>query len=307
MVELPRAFFTRRQALGAGITRHQLQTAVDEQSLRRLFLDVYVPADLTETLALRAAALALVVKPHQVVADRTAAWLHGVDVYGLTDKEVLPPIEVCALRDHPVLRLAGTDGRTRDLDERDITMIGDVRVTTPLRTAMDLGCCLGKHRALGALDQFMRVHGLTHGDFLVALPRYRGRRGVVQLRQLIPLADNRAESMRESWVRLDIHLAGLPKPELQHKIFERGVEIYRLDHAYPAHRVAVEYDGEEFHRRTQEQRDNDETRREWLRANGWTVIVVDKDGLRDPAERWLAELATALHPWTRRFRWSRPA
>ena len=79
--------------------------------------------------------------------------------------------------------------------------------------------------------------------------------------------------------------------------------LYRLDLAYPAHRVAVEYDGEEWHHLTEEQRENDRTRREWLRQQGWTVIVVDKDGVHDRSQRWLRELREALRPRTRRLRW----
>lgn len=303
----PQGPFTFAQAAAAGASRKRFRRALAAGELRRVLRGVYAVGWAEDSVELRARALALVVRTHQVVCDRTAAWLHGVDVFGLTDKEVLPEVEVCALRGRAVTRLTGVDGRTRDLIPDDLMTVEGVRVTTPLRTALDLGCNLGKHRALGALDQFMRLHELRHGDMLVALPRFHGRRGVVQLRQLIPLADGRAESMRESWVRLDIHLAGLPKPELQYSIVVNGVERYRLDLAYPAHRVVVEYDGEEFHKRTDDQREKDETRRNWLRDHGWTVIVVDKQGIHDPSQAWLDELAESLKPMTRRLRWARPA
>ena len=47
------------------------------------------------------------------------------------------------------------------------------------------------------------------------LPRFRRRRGVVQLRELLELVDARIESARESWTWLEIHDAGLPLPEPQ--------------------------------------------------------------------------------------------
>ena len=37
-------------------------------------------------------------------------------------------------------------------------------------------------------------------------------------------------------------------------VVHRGVPLFRLDLAWPKHRVAVEYDGEEWHERTEEQR-----------------------------------------------------
>lgn len=303
-MQIPDRPFTSQQAHALGLTDHQLRRGLAEGTLRRVVRGVYVPTALDDTIELRAAAATLVVRPHQVVCDRTAAWLHGVDVLGLTDKAVLPAVEVCALRGHSVTALGGVDGRTRDLRSEDLMDLGGLCVTTPLRTALDVACGLGQHRALGALDQFMRHHAVSHWEMYQLLPRFRRRRGVIQARRLIPLADPRAESPMESWVRLDIHLAGLPVPVLQHRIMRDGVLLYRLDHAYPAHRVAVEYDGEEWHQRTEAQRERDRRRREWLRRHGWTVVVVDKDGVRDPSQRWLRDLREALRPRTRRLRWA---
>ena len=265
---------------------------------------VYVRADLPESIELRAAAVALVVSPHSIICDRTAAWLHGVDVFGYGDLEVLPPVETCVLRGHSPTAREGVDGRTRDLRDEDVMELNGAKVTTPLRTALDLGCCLGRRRAVAALDGFMRLHGVTRADMLAALaPR---RRGVVQLRELVPLADPRSESPRESWLRIEIHDAGLPIPDLQYWIEIDGVPTFRLDLAYPRHKVVVEYDGEEFHRRTEEQKRYDAERRNWLRQHGWTVIVVDKDGLAssDP-DAWIRELRAALQSRTRRLRWAK--
>ena len=62
---------------------------------------------------------------------------------------------------------------------------------------------------------------------------------------------------------------------------------YRLDLAYPYHRICIEYDGREFHDGPLQQQ-ADERRRAWLRQHGWTVIVVTVDDLKDRA-RPLAE------------------
>ncbi|MGH3412834.1 MAG: type IV toxin-antitoxin system AbiEi family antitoxin domain-containing protein [Marmoricola sp.] len=298
--------FTYREARAAGLTSKRLAHAVRTGVLRRVLHGVYVRADVQDTVEIRATAAALVVSPHSVVCDRTAAWLYRVDVFGYSDHEILPPIETCVYRGHSPSDRTGIDGRSRDLRPGDVVMLHGLAVTTPLRTAMDLGCALGRRRAVGALDQLMRVQGVTREQMDHELPRYFRRRGVIQLRELVPLADPRAESMRESWVRLEIHDSGLPAPEPQHWVEVDGVPTYRLDLAYPIHRIAVEYDGEEFHRRTEEQRRHDRDRRKWLRDHGWTVIVIDKDGLTgpDPGE-WLHELRFALRPRTKRLRWTR--
>lgn len=125
------------------------------------------------------------------------------------------------------------------------------------------------------------------------LRRYRRRRGVVQLRRLVGLLDPRAESQPESWLRWFIVDWGLPLPEPQVWVDIDGV-LYRVDLAYRRARIAVEYDGEEFHT-TPEQREHDKARRKALREIGWIVIVVTKDGLsREGRETWLTELAEAL-------------
>jgi hypothetical protein len=124
--------------------------------------------------------------------------------------------------------------------------------------------------------------------------RFRRRRGVVQLRQLIAMADPRSESSGESWTRLEIIDHAIPWPELQWWIEIDGVPTYRLDLAWPRSKVAVEYDGEEFHT-SDAQRERDRERREWLRDHGWVVIVVDKDSFTAEAvDEWIAELRTAL-------------
>ena len=44
-----------------------------------------------------------------------------------------------------------------------------------------------------------------------------------------------------------MHDQGLPLPEVNWWVSEDGVPKYRLDLAYPHAKVAIEYDGEEFH------------------------------------------------------------
>ncbi|HET7385618.1 MAG TPA: DUF559 domain-containing protein [Nocardioidaceae bacterium] len=286
--------FTWPEAKKRGIPRHRLDDAVRNGELRKVLTGVYVPSDADDTQLLRCQAARLVISPFAVVCDRTAAWLHGVDVLDYRELEILPPLETYVLRGHAPTNRPECDGGSRDLIERDVCALHGLCVTTPLRTALDLGCKLSRRNALAALNGFMRVHGITRVEMQGLLPRYFRRRGVVQLRELIPLADGRAESASESWTLLAIHDAGLPPPEPQWWVYADGVPVYRLDFAYPKHKVAVEYDGREFHTSPQ-QREHDRQRREWLRSRGWTVIVVDKDSFTPEAlQAWLTQLRVAL-------------
>jgi uncharacterized protein DUF559 len=282
------------EAKAAGFSAQDLAELVDTGKVRRVLRGVYQSASVPDTLENRCRAAGFVLRSCAVLCDRTAAWLHGVDTFAYRELEILPPLETFVLRDRARTRRKGCQGGERDLAPQDYQMIDGIRVTTPLRTALDLGCRLHRSEALAALDGFMRTCGLTREDLQAELPRYRGRRGVVQLRRLVAIASELAESPGESWTRMAIIDAGLPAPRLQLWVKDNGVDRYRLDMSYPRHKVAVEYDGREFHD-SKERRDADEERRDWLRTQGWTVIVVRSTSFAPEArELWITKLADAL-------------
>ena len=169
-----------------------------------------------------------------------------------------------------------------------------LRVTSPLRTAADLACLLSRRDALAAVDALMRAHDLTRRDLRRLLLRYYRRRGVVQARQIVALADGRAESPGESWTRLEIVDRGLPEPVLQHWVLVDRVPTYRLDLAYPHARIAVEYDGDDHHTSVAD-RQRDAQRRDHLHRLGWKVVVVNKHSFTyDAATAWIAEVRAGL-------------
>ncbi len=296
-LELPNGPFTYADLDALGLTRKKLRLLLEQKAVLRLLRGVYARAGLDLTVELRAKTVAAVIAPQHVLRDRTAAWIHGIDTFTYAEQDTPPPIEVCALRDSEPCEREGVEGRTRDLARADVMTVEGVRVTTPLRTALDLGCLLRRREAMAALDAFARTHGLGKAQLASEAPRFRRRRGVIQMRELIALVDPRAESARESWTRLAIHDAGIVAPEPQVWIEIDGNPTYRLDLAYRRARVAVEYDGWDTHERTPEQRERDRARRKWLRDNGWTIIIVRRGDFTGPAlDRWLAELREALRP-----------
>ena len=243
--------------------------------VRRVLREVYAVAQAPNDVLLRAQALSLVVPPTAVVTDRTAAWLHGVDI--LPRSALTTPTTVSVVHvDDTRVRRAEVDGRRRGLARTDITEIHGVQVTTALRTALDLGRLLWRFDALAAIDGFLRI-GVPHELMSVEIGRFRGYRGVRQLRHLVPLGDQRAESAAESALRLHWHEAGLPAPELQVWVYDDGgTPRYRLDIADPDLRYAAEYDGEEFHTSPQD-REHDAVRRTWLeQEHDWFVDVFTK-------------------------------
>ena len=210
--ELPRRPFTASDARGLGLTRGQLERAVADGRVEKPMRGVYLAADVESTPLLRAQAASLVIGDSSVVCDRSAAWLWGVDCLRFAELDGTPALESCVLRGHQATERDEVAGVTRDLCPADWVELGGVRVTTPLRTAADLGCRLWAPHALGAMDALARAHGFGRQDLRRLLPRYRGRRGVVQLRALVATLDPRAESQPESWVRWFILAEGLTRP-----------------------------------------------------------------------------------------------
>ena len=101
-------------------------------------------------------------------------------------------------------------GGRRQLAARDVVTIGRLRLTTPLRTALDLGRLLAPDAALGAMDALLRGGSFTHTELVAELPRFAGHRGSGQLRVLAAQVDARSTGMAESMLRLHWHAAHLP-------------------------------------------------------------------------------------------------
>ena len=181
--------FTVATARANGISHSALRKALGLGTVRRVLHGVYVRADVPLSLDVRIAAVALVVSRHSIIRDRTAAWIWGVDVHEFRELDGVPPVESCVLRGHDPTDRRGVRGASRDLLPVDWVEVNGVRVTTPLRTALDLGCRLPRRQALAAMDALMRAHRFTQADVARSVPRYFRRRGVIQLRELAPLVD----------------------------------------------------------------------------------------------------------------------
>ncbi len=236
-----------------------------------------------------------------VVTDRTAGWLHGAQVLAPGEHVVLPPVTVFQQPGRTRIRARGTCGGERTLLPQDVEVVHGVRCTTPLRTALDLGRLTPRDHAIAALDSLLRLDGFTHGELLGQVERFRKQRGVVQLRELAPLTDARAESPGESVVRLRWLDAGLPVvPQPQLAVLDRGIERYRLDLGVEELRFGVEYDGRDWHS-SDEDRAHDRARRRWLRDHGWVIVVLTKDEVFCPDRSLAARLIRAeLMPLLRR-------
>jgi hypothetical protein len=262
-----------------GWSERDLRGFVQMGEVRRVLRGVYVDASVTDGLASRAAAVARVVPPGDVICLRTAGWLWSADVLPLGAHHRIPPVDILAPSGAAGPRRTGCRGRTGPIESHDVVALHGLLITPPARTAADLLRLLRRPDALAAGDAMRRATGVDPVAIGDVLERFRGQRGVVQARELLELSDPRAESPQESRTRLRCVDAGFPCPEPQIEVFNaRGTFLARLDMGYRKQRKGLEFDGSEFHRTVAQTR-HDERRRDAVEREGWAVGVITTEHL----------------------------
>jgi hypothetical protein len=276
---LPTTTFTKAEALAHGVSEYDWRVLVRDRGVRRLVAGVYADAASPDTMQLRLSAVSRVLPDGVVVARRSASWVLGVDALDPRGYPATPPVEVLATE--PALRLRRglvTSFSADDLRDDDVVTIDGVRLTSPLRTACDLGRFVPRPQALAAIDSFLHAGLVTPEQLANETPRWRRRRGVRQLEELARIADPLCESPGESRMRLRAIDAGFPAPECQIPIHDlTGHVRYRLDLGYRDRRIGMEYDGEDFH--GPERAEADARRRDWITRRGWRLAVFGRDAI----------------------------
>lgn len=254
--------FIGSEAIAAGaLTKTQLGTRH-----RRLFPDVYVDRDVDATLEVRSKAAWLWSRRRGTVAGFAAAGLHGSK--WVDDAQVVELIHDNRRRPPGILTY-----RDR-IEEDEIELVAGIPVTSPIRTALDLGCWYPVMSAVAGIDALARATEIKLVDVELLARRYVGRRGVAVARQAMDLFDAGAQSPKESWLRVVLIQAGLPRPQTQIPVLnEFGSAVAYLDMGWEDVKVAVEYDGD-HHRSDRRQYTWDVRRLEMLERLGWIVIRV---------------------------------
>jgi very-short-patch-repair endonuclease len=236
---------------------------------QKLFPDVYAPAHLEPTLALRSRAAAVLVAGRGVMAGYSAAELLGASC-GPADA----PAEVLMLRPggqsyrSPGLRVH------RDLvDSTETTDVDGCAVTNAVRTAFDLARWVPSLvEKVVAVDVLAYKRGIALDDLVRLRLAHSGAWGARHLTAVLRHATNLAESPMETRIRMALWAAGLPPPTLQFEV-PAGGKVRRLDLAYPEVKLAIEYDGEDHRRQDRARRDLE--REAALVALGWRILRFD--------------------------------
>ncbi|GAA5160824.1 hypothetical protein GCM10023321_44140 [Pseudonocardia eucalypti] len=281
--------FRGSEALAAGLLSHRQMYG---RRYRRIFPDVYLPADLEPTLKIRSRAAFLLVRDRGgMLAGYSAAALLGADC---APRDV--PAEVLVprfLRAHPGLSV----GYQRP-DVLEIVTADGCRVTSPRRTGWDLARRLPLVEAVVAVDALtypdrFDPRGFRPADLLTLRAQRPGAAGCGRLDEVVALANPLAESPMETRLRLALRHAGLPAPEVQYEILDRNWNpIARVDLAYPAAKLAIEYDGEvHFDARA---RARDLRRDNELARYGWHTMRLDKRQATTGLARTVENIRIAL-------------
>jgi very-short-patch-repair endonuclease len=252
--------FRGSEALTHGaLNRHQLRTRY-----QAVCPDVYVPKQVQLSLDQRIAAAWLWANHKATIAGLAAAALHGANwidddiTIELIHPNTRPPRGVLTRRD------ALLDG--------EFNTITGMAATTPERTAFDIGRREPHRVAVARLDALARATGLKCDSVMSVAERHPGARGLRQLEAALELVDAGAQSPRETYLRLLLIEAGLPRPQTQIPVIT-DEETYYLDMGWEDVMVAVEYDDEQ-HRNDLLQYRKDIHRLERLQRLGWIVIRV---------------------------------
>ena len=252
--------FTAEDATQMGISRRRLYGPEFRTVLRGVFIDRRIP----DSLPVRTRAALLVAPPGGVASHLTAAclWTANAERTG-----------------HIHLSYRGTRHCMRDEIKvhrftypLDTSARHGLLLTSPGMTFMHLAVVqdLVKLTAFG--DMLVKRQVIT-ADELLSYAAAWSHHGARAGRLAASYVRDRVDSVPESNLRLLMVLAGLPQPEINPWVLdENGERKYRLDLAYTAFRLAIEYDGR-WHD-DPEQVLRDQQRRAWLRARGWTVLVI---------------------------------
>lgn len=250
------------------MTRQQLEVHLRRGRLIRVWRGVYSQA--APDLSTRLRALDIRLGSHAVACLHTAAELYG---YGVEESDAIHVLD-------PGVRLRPTKGlMVHQREGAPLQVVSSRQATAPAWTAVEIARQVRRPRALATLDAALHSRWCSPQDLADAVDRQRGRRGIITVRNLLPIVDGRAESAMESEGRLVMLDHGLPRPELQHLIRGRDGDCWRVDYSWPESWVAAEYESVTWHAGRAEML-RDKERFAGIQDAGWTLIPIVVDDVR---------------------------
>jgi hypothetical protein len=226
-----------------------------------------------------------------VASHLSAAALHGIPGFGRGVPEISVPRRGERRRRDLIVH------SSTDLDRCSTIRVGGIPTTDVSRTLLDVGRRVGDQRLLRAIE-WSRREGKSDWPALIStLARHarRGRPGIRRLRRVILANVEREEVTDSDFELLVLGLlaeAGLPTPDLHHRVHVDGRFVAEVDLAYPALRIAIELDGKvHLH---PEVRELDLTKQNDLVLGGWVILRFSYERFRRRPEQVVAEISAAI-------------
>lgn len=285
-------FVTRTHAGAAGITRAQFEERVTKGPWQRIHKGVYRHTAVPPSWEGRLKAACLAGGADTVASHRSAARLYSLAGGSSEMVEITCRRWLRSRYEELVVH------ETTALSHLDITEIEGIPTTTVERTLLDLGAVRGFVTVQMALDRALKENLTTWDEVDATLRRLArpGRRGVKKLRGALEarVARGIPESEQETALLALLADHGFPEPVPQCEVIDRGGRfVARVDAAYPQYRIAMEYDSDQEHSDPAElARDN--SRRNRLLAEGWSVISARSDDLRTGGGQFVRAVEAAL-------------
>ena len=258
---------TRQQLLSV-LSQKTLAAHVNAGAITRVWHGVYSLSEPDVKTRLRG--LDLMTGKTIVACMTTAAHLYGFETEASSRIHILDP----GLRIRPT-----ADLMVHQRIGAPLRRVGGRLATAPAWTAVEVARGLRRPRALAALDAALHSGLCSPVDLAAVTAEHRGRRGIVNVRDLLRHADARAESPLESEARLVFIDGGLPLPELQFKIVDRCGDLWRADFAWPEAMVVAEYESMEWHASAEALR-HDRKKTARLQECGYSVVPIVVDDVR---------------------------
>lgn len=254
--------FIGSEAFAAGtVSKYDLRARY-----RRVLPDVYIAKGTPLSLRDRTVAAWLWSRRRGVISGVAASALHGAR---WVDDDAVIELNWPGRKAPP-----GVKARNETLLDAEITSRAGVSVTSIPRTAFDLARRGPSGQAVERLDALAAVTNFAVQDVLDIAANHPHVKGLQRVRGLLEQVDAGAQSPRETWLRLLLIEAGLPRPETQIPVPRLdGYSHYFLDMGWRDVMVAVEYDGEQ-HRVDRNIYRDDLARSEYIAHVGWRRIRV---------------------------------
>jgi hypothetical protein len=237
--------FTSAEARQVGYSPDEIKTALGSGRWRRLRRGIYIASEdlqlaeqdprLRHIVECMAVVLRLDAGP--VVSHASAARLHRLLVpehvggtVRLTD-----PSQWRRGRGYEVARAS--------LSPPEVVQSQALLATGVSRTLVDCAREWSLEDSVVAIDAAIQGKQVTRAELEAAVLAARHWLGIGSAARALNMADGRAESPLESRGRLALLASGLPRPELQVKLFDARGFIARVDAWYEEAAVALEFDG----------------------------------------------------------------